>query len=479
VAMNGKTRSTWGGRWVRHMLLVGVTAMACGGCGVSYLCNPQVRFAPDAARKLPEALVNRPGFYLGVATSAYQIEGGNVYCDWYHAEQTGAVKLADKCGAAVDAWNRVPDDIKLIQGLGANAYRFSIEWSRLERVPGQYDDEAFRHYADEVTQLRAAGITPMVTLLHFTLPQWLAERGGILAPEFPERFAAFAHEAAKRLGAQVTLWCTINEPNVQMLAGYLGGGWVPNRNSWDEAVDAFVALVKAHAAAAAVLHREVPGAQVGVAQAVVYMEPRCGLNPVDWLVADGSANAFNWAFYDSIAAGRIRFSAPNFRNVDEPLPGLAGSADFFGMNYYRRVQMRLDLLSSPVIQQEDPASGVHNDLGWSVYPEGLLQLLRESWRRYRLPIHITENGMADSQGTARVAFLDDHLYAVGLALEEGIPVKGYFHWSLMDNFEWADGKKPRFGLFRVDYDDNYRRLETPAVAEFRRLAAQILQGRAP
>jgi beta-glucosidase len=466
----------------RHMLLVVLTCLVGlygGGCGgVSYLFNPEVHFSAGVPRELPE--VFGPTFLRGVATSAYQIEGGNYWCDWYEFEQRrGAIQDGSRCGAAAEGWNRVGEDVALIKGLGANAYRFSIEWSRLEPAQGKYDEEAFKHYVDEVGQLRSAGITPMVTLLHFTLPQWVAQQGGLLAKDFPDWFAEFTREAARHFGGQVTLWCTINEPNVQMVKGYLDGSWPPGKKMANaDAATAFRALLAAHTKAAAVLHREVPGAQVGVAQHLVYFEPRWAMNPLDWMVAGMSADAFNWAFYDAIATGRARLDAPGFPKLDEPVEGLAGSADFFGMNYYRRGLMSLDFGWPGYVKQEDPKDGVRNDLGWGVYPEGLLQLLRESWRRYKLPIYITENGMADSQGTARVQFLDDHLYAVGLALQEGIPVKGYFHWSLVDNFEWAEGYEPRFGLYRVECRQGiFTRYETPAVAEIRRLYAHMQRGK--
>jgi beta-glucosidase len=464
---------------IRPFLLIGLLTLMIPGCGVSYLFNPQVHFPPtppDAPRNLSG--LAHPGFdYFGVATAEYQISGANGKADW---DAFGTAK-GIPCGIGVDHWKRVKEDTDLIKSLGANAYRFSIEWARLEPSPGTYDEPAFQHYVDEIARLRSHGITPMITLLHFTLPQWLDRdgRGGLLAPDFPERFAAFTHQAAQHFGSQVTLWCTINEPNVHMLNGYLTGQWPPCKKSREEAVAAFEALLRAHAVAAEILHREVPHAQVGVAEHLVYFEPRDWFNPLDWMVAGMSADAFNWAFYDSIASGRIRFHALGFPSRDLPLDHLAGSADFFGMNYYRRVLISENFASKDYIVQEAPQDAPRNDLGWGVYPEGLLQLLRESHRRYQLPIFITENGTADRQGSTRVGFLDDHLYAVALALQEGIPVKGYFHWSLLDNYEGAEGFPPRFGLFQVDYDHNYQRKETPATTEFRRIARLLNELKTP
>lgn len=455
------------------ILLLALLALTLANCGLSPILDAQSHFPPGVSHaNLPA--VFPPSFLLGTATSAYQIEGGNSNSDWFAFEQRpGTIKHGDRAGAAADAWNRVPGDIALMKNLGANAYRFSVEWSRLEPQQGVYDEAAFAHYADQLRQLRAAGITPMVTLLHFTLPQWLADRGGVLAPDFPDRFAAFAHQAATHFRGQTALWCTINEPNVQMFNGYMDGRWPPGERSRSHAVQAFAALLRAHAAAAAILHRELPGAQVGVAQNLVDFEPFLWLNPFDWYVASAAADTFNWAFYDSIAAGRIRLHAPGFPSLDEPLAALRNSADYFGMNYYFRQRVGVNL-TSPVLLGNEPGPGPKSDLGWEIYPAGLLQLLRESYGRYKLPIYITENGLADRQGTARVKFLDDHLYAVALALQEGIPVKGYFHWSLLDNFEWAEGFAPRFGLYQVDYATQAR-TESPGAAEFRRLSKLILR----
>jgi beta-glucosidase len=455
------------------IMIVGVLGVYFGSCGVLCLLHPQACFPPGISRgKLP--VVFPRGFLFGTATSAHQIEGGNSNNDWWDFEnQPGTIKNGDHSGTAADAWNRIPGDIALMKSIGANAYRFSIEWSRLEPQEGTYDQAAFDHYQNELRQLHAAGITPMVTLLHFTLPKWLAARGGLLAPDFPERFAAFTHQAATRLGSQATLWCTINEPNVQMYNGYIEGIWPPGEHSKEHAVQAFAALLRGHAAAAGVLHRELPGAQVGVAQHLIDFEPLSRLNLIDWYAAISAGDAFNWAFYDSIAAGRILFHATGFPSLDEPLASLAGSTDYFGMNYYRRVLVGMDL-SSPSLIKYVPGPGPPTDLGWEIHPEGLLQLLRASYSRYKLPIYITENGLANGNGAARVTFLDDHLYAVAMALQEGIPVKGYCHWSLLDNFEWAEGFAPRFGLYQVDYATETRK-EGLGAAEFRRLSQQILQ----
>jgi beta-glucosidase len=298
----------------------------------------------------------------------------------------------------------------------------------------------------------------MVTLLHFSLPQWLAKRGGLMAKDFPEKFAAFSAEAAKRYGAEVDLWCTLNEPNVMMYQGYVIGIFPPGKKSNEDAAQAFAGLLRAHAQSAKAVRENDQGASVGVAMNLVVFQPKQRWNLLDWISSRLAANAFNWAFYDSIKAGRIVFSAPGFPSLDEPLDGLANSVDFFGANYYRRDMVHF-APSAPGMVETTSGPGTLSDLGWEIYPEGLYELLLHAYARYQLPIYVTENGIADSKGDRRPGYVRGHLYALSRAIAEGVPVRGYFHWSLLDNFEWAEGFTPRFGLYKTDYSTMAR---TPA-----------------
>jgi len=397
------------------------------------------------------------GFLWGTATAAHQVEGGNIHNDWWAFEQTPSrIARGERSGSAVDHWNRVREDIALMKLLGANAYRFSVEWSRVESRDGTWDKSAWVHYRDEVRRLRDAGIEPMVTLHHFTLPRWLA--GGVIARTFPERFGIFAAEAARQLGREVTLWCTINEPNVLLYKGFVEGVWPPAIKDRAKASAAFANLLRAHAGAAVAVHGEVPSAAVGAAIHLRVFDPARRWFLPDWVGANISAEAFNWAFYDSIASGRIRFQPPGFPKLDEELPGLQSSADWLGVNYYTRDFVRFSPRAPGLIELV-AGPGPKSDLGWEIYPEGLLRLLREAHRRYALPIYVTENGIADCRGSTRPAFLRAHVNAIDRAGREGLPVRGYFYWSLVDNFEWTDGFEPRFGLYSVNYNTMQR---TPA-----------------
>jgi len=409
-----------------------------------------------------------PGFLFGAATSAHQVEGGNAFNNWAVFERKpGNIMDGKASGLAADHWSRVHQDIGLLSAMGANAYRFSIEWSRVEPEQGVWDEQAWAHYANEIYRLRKAGIEPMVTLLHFTIPDWLARKGGLISPQFPELFSRFTSEAVWRFGDQIDLWCTINEPNVHMYQSYVNGVWPPAVKDTGQASLAFAALVRAHAAAATVIRQIDPDSQVGVAMSLIIFDPERRWSVLDWVAAFEADKGFNWAFYNSIASGNISFRLAGFPEIEEPLPGPKGSADYFGINYYRRNLVRFTA-SAPGLVTLVQGPGQLSDSGVEVYPEGLLRLLRKVWERYELPIYITENGVADSGGQLRLDYLRSHLYATSLAIEEGIPVHGYFHWSLLDNFEWSEGYSYRFGLYSVDFE-TFERTPGPAVQEFRRL----------
>jgi beta-glucosidase len=453
------------GRWAFAALGAVIAAYAIA-VGAFLLSQPDVHLGPVPENPIVTALP--AGFLWGAATSAHQIEGGNVKNDWAVFEAVpGNIRGGVGSGVAADDWNRVAEDVGLLSDLGANAYRFSIEWSRVEPEPGRWDEAAWAHYAGEIEQLRAAGIEPMITLLHFTIPAWLAGRGGLTADDFARRFAAFAAEAARRFGSQVRDWCTINEPNVQMYEGYVEGAWPPGLRDRRAATRAFAGLVRAHALAARAIKAARADARIGVAMNLIAFQPSRRWYLPDWIGAREADRGFNWSFYDSIKRGAITLHLSGFPELDEPLPELAGSADFFGVNYYRRNLVRFRP-GAPGLVELLQGPGPRSDTDVEVYPDGMLALLRRVWHRYHLPIIITENGVADSTDRLRPAFLRSHVYAMVLAIREGVPVEGYFHWSLMDNFEWNEGFGPRFGLYRVNYVTQAR-VAGAGAAEFRRL----------
>jgi beta-glucosidase len=402
-------------------------------------------------------------FLFGTATAATQIEGGTTTSDWYaFARRPGRIKHGDTPDVACDGWRRWPEDVALQRSLGMGAYRMSIEWARIEPRPAEIDHGAIETYRRMLGALRDAGIEPMVTLYHFTLPLWLAERGGLLAPDFPECLARFARVAAATLGDLCRLWVTINEPNVLVAHAYLLGVWPPGQKNPVAAVRAHQRLLAAHVAAYRAL-KAVRGddAQVGVAHHMRVTQPLRPAWRTDRLAARLFARVFNDAFAIALCEGTT-------------FPEARGTHDFFGLNYYSRDVVRFSLRrpAELFVARGVPDGAPVSDLGWEIYPEGLGQLLTRWGRRSGRPMYVTENGIADAADAKRPAFLTRHLQEVARAASAGVDVRGYFHWSLLDNFEWAEGYWPRFGLVEVDYATQERRVRPSG-----RLYAQIARDR--
>ncbi|MBI3544450.1 MAG: family 1 glycosylhydrolase, partial [Deltaproteobacteria bacterium] len=410
-----------------------------------------------------------------VATAAHQIEGGNVNSDWWDWEQIpGNVKRGERSGAACDHWNRLDEDIRLLTELHVRQYRFSIEWAKLEPVPGTWDDGAVAHYRRELKLLREAGIEPMITLQHFTLPKWLREKGGWEWDGAPAAFARFAAFAFETIAPEVRDWVTINEPMVHLTLGYLAGKQPPSKKgSMADIHGPVVGLLKAHAAAYHAMkarhaelkrrliwpfrpYRLTKELRIGLANHLRIFDPASEWNPGDSFIAGKLDAAFNWAFPMAAETGRLRYNIPFQADVDELIPGLAHTQDFFGLNYYTRDMVSLDL-GGQGFKLSVPEGADVSDVGWEIYPEGFYRLLKATAEKFpAMPILITENGIADSRDAKRAQYLESHLAAMARAMSEGVNVEGYCHWSLMDNFEWSEGFEPRFGLFEVDYSTQTR-----------------------
>jgi beta-glucosidase len=397
-------------------------------------------------------------FLFGAATSAYQIEGG-ITNDWTQWEEAGRLKdPRARCGRATDHWNRWEEDFELLASLGANAYRMSIEWSRIEPRPGEYDDAALSRYAAMIDRLRSLGIEPFVTLLHFTHPPWFHETCAWHSrdTEAPVRFARFVEHVAGRIADRVRFWTVINEPSAWLSGAYLAGIIPPGQRGMKNLGRAFASLVRAHAMARSVLKR-IGGAstQVGVAHNVMRFVPARGGSLADRLIASYASSQYNHAFLRALATGRVRLGVlPGLRMVAN-VPEAVGTLDFIGINYYSRVFVKATPFSKSRIPvepfYEDRGGLGMTDLGWEIHPRGLTELLVEM-STYGLPMYVTENGLDDRDDSRRAAFIHDHLGAVLEAIDRGADIRGYLHWSLIDNFEWLESYGPRFGLFSVDYE---------------------------
>jgi beta-glucosidase len=398
------------------------------------------------------------GFLWGAATAAYQIEGNSTNTDWWRAEQAG--QLPYPSGDACDSWRRWPDDVRLLQTLGLNAYRLSVEWARIEPEPGRFDTHALDTYRRLLESLRDAGIEPLVTLHHFVNPLWLADMGGWTNPEVVPRFASYADRVSRALGDLVTWWITINEPSILGLKGYLEGTWPPHRPM---DLRGYARLLRhaprAHAGARRALQAQQPGAKASMAFAIWPLQALRWWHPGDRL----ATVLGDWLWQGRLLARSVR------------------TLDWVGVNYYTRVRVAF-----PAVKSALAMSPQTTDFGWEIYPRGLFEVLLRTHRLGRgKPVLITENGIADAEDRQRGDYIVAHLRQVHRAIQAGVDVRGYLHWSLMDNFEWAEGYRMRFGLAEVDFSSRDKtRTPRPSawlyrdIARSNALSPDVLRGHA-
>ena len=401
-------------------------------------------------------------FLWGSATSAHQVEGNNIHSDWWAWEQAGRVK--ERSGLACDQYYRFVEDFDLAVSLGHTAYRLSVEWARIEPAEGQWDDAALGHYVEVIRALRQRHLEPVVTLHHFTSPQWLTAQGGWANPKVVDAFARYVQRVAGALAGEVRWWVTINEPMVFLRLHYLEGIGPPGAKDLGQGLKVTEHIIRAHAAAFRLLHECSADAQGGIA-AHLPVFTACRLwSPMDQWVARMTDRIFNVALLDALTIGR--WSVPGVATWQ--FPEAKRSLDYLGVNFYGRQFIRwgrtingwpagsCDLGHHPYRVRERTA------MGWDVHPPSFYRTLTR-WSRLGLPILVTENGTWMTDDARRWSFLLRHLQAMARAIRSGAHVIGYCYWSLLDNFEWADGYVPRFGLIEVDYTTQQRRIRDSAL----------------
>ncbi|MEI6266963.1 MAG: glycoside hydrolase family 1 protein [bacterium] len=362
-------------------------------------------------------------FLWGASTSSHQVEGGNIWNDWYEFEMAGGVKDKVVSGIACDHYHRYKEDFGIAKELNQNAQRISIEWSRIEKTEGTYDEKELEHYRKVLTFLKQNGFKTFVTLHHFTNPIWLAKQGGWANKKVIKQFARYTEHVVNNLGDLVDYWMTINEPNVYLSQGYLIGNWPPEKYNLFQFIRSGFIMADAHKAAFDVIKKINPDYKIGI--------------------------VYNFSFYATNYYFRKFFKksmdySRNFLFMDRVRKHL----DFIGMNYY-----------FPSFYE---GASQRTDLDWPISPEGLHEAIAKTYHRYNLPIIITENGIADCDDKERKYFILEHIKSVALAIKDGANVGGYLHWSLLDNFEWREGFTPRFGLIEIDYDDLSRKIRDSA-----------------
>lgn len=426
----------------------------------------------------PPAIAFPPGFIWGTATAAVQVEGDTKNSDWETFERRpGAIKDGQRIGHAAKAWELYREDYKQAAAMHTNGYRFSLEWSRLVPRPGVWDEKAAEHYRAMLECLHADGIRPMVTLHHFSNPQWVDAQGGWQNPKTIDDYCWFVRHCAAAYGDLVDDWITINEPTIYASEGYVAGEFPPGlKGGWGVLPDVLANLVKAHGRAARILHQVdtrsaepgLPPCQVGVAEHILDFEPINAWDPFDCLITGICRQMTDFDFLDAVTSGKIRIDTFWGRHIED-VPGLAHSLDFVGVNYYTRWRVST---FSPLTRQIDPGCPT-TDLGLEIYPDGMTRVLKTVYARYHLPLYVTETGIADASRTKTPRFMVRYLSHIGEAIREGVPVRGVFWWSLLDNFEWQNGiEGGRFGLLAVDFNSPKRtRSWTPAAHIYARIAA--------
>ena len=395
-----------------------------------------------------------PGFLWGCATAAHQVEGRNTNNDWYAWEQIpGKIQDGSKSERASDWWSgRWKEDFDRAAETGQNAHRLSVEWSRIQPTPERWDKDAIDHYREILRGLVNRGLTPMVTLHHFTIPLWMAEQGGWENPQSPQWFEAFTRKVVEAFKEYVSLWCTINEPNVFVAGSYLCGDWPPGKNDQGAAFTVLANLLRGHARAYRAIHEIQKTARVGAAHHYRPFKPARPAFPPDRWMTNLVNQSFNRAFADACQSGKLSFSLKSMR-----IPEAIGTQDFIGVNYYSYEEVRFVIDPKNIFMRREFPKGVEmsGDGMNANQPDGIFSSLRWA-KRFNLPILITENGIDDTRDVMRPRYLVSHLHQVWRAVNFNWQIKGFFHWSLVDNFEWDKGWSKRFGLWGLDVNSQAR-----------------------
>lgn len=387
---------------------------------------------------LHEPLIFPKGFLWGAATSAHQVEGNNIHSDWWRWEQEKLLPYAS--GESARHYTLYAKDFDLAKQLNHSIHRLSIEWARLEPKEGEWDTKEVEHYRRVFHALKSRRIKIMLTLNHFTLPEWVAEKGGWTRKKTVDRFMRFTNKVVAEYGDSIDFWITINEPNVYTTMSYIVAEWPPKRKNYLAAFFVSRNLVRAHKRAYRVIHEQLgTEAKVGIANNVISLMSY-SFSFFDYLYMRVSDFLWNHLFY--------YFSW--------------GTHDFIGINYYfhQRI-MESDGWRFGKLVDVRQEKREFSDMGWEIYPHGIFEALVRM-KRYKLPIYITENGLAALNDDKRIRFIVGHVKEIYHALQSGVDIRGYLYWSLMDNFEWHEGFNPRFGMIGINYHNGDRNPHTSA-----------------
>ncbi len=412
-------------------------------------------------------------FCWGASIASHQVEGGTVnqWSVWELANASELAKTAKQrleylenweqiqdqaedphnyvSGKGVDHYRRYQEDFDTVKSLHLNSFRFGIEWSRLEPEEGKWDEKEIEHYRDYIKELNQRGIEPFLNLWHWTVPVWFADKGGFKKRSNLKYWKRFVRRVAQEYGDMLHYVITLNEPNVYATFSYLIGEWPPQEKSFSAFLSVYLNLIKAHKQAFRILKNSQPSLQVGVAQQMANIQARRPHNLFDEVGTWWMRFFWNWWFNN-----RIR-----------------RQQDFVGFNYYFSDYYQY-------FTRRNPGKPL-NDMGWYMEPEGLHHLLVRVSAHYKKPIFITENGLADGRDQYRQWWIEETIIAMERALSDGVDLRGYFHWSLLDNFEWKYGWWPKFGLVEVDRKHGMKRTVRPSARWFAKKILSMRHGALP
>lgn len=384
-------------------------------------------------------------FLWGVATSAFQLEG-SPYSDWASWDS-----ILNEKPEVTNHYQLYKDDLLLLRELGVNSYRFSIEWSRIQPKENVWDGNAIAHYQEIIDILIKNNITPIVTIHHFTHPLWFIKKHPWHEETSIEKYLSYVEKIVSTIkGAKY--WTTFNEPYVLLLGGYLEGCMPPGIKDSSLAIKALKNILTCHGRAYDIIHSKIPDAMVSVAHNMAALAPWRQWNPLDRLLSRVAKFFYNHSLLNAFMTGRLSIMFP-FKKVIEIEVPIKDKLDFFGVNYYTRVHMRFNPFKKMGVElrHRDIDGYGLTDMGWEVHPHGLQKVLRYA-SKLNVPLIITENGIATHDNEKKIKFIKRHIDVLERCIKDGIDVRGYFYWSLIDNYEWLQGLDARFGLYRVDFD---------------------------
>ena len=406
------------------------------------------------------------GFLFGVGSASYQVEGGctnNQWCvhEGVTKDKNGKLHMPKKCGAACDHWNRYKDDVQLIKKLHAGAYRFSIEWSKVEPKEGVFDAAALQHYADLCDELNKNGIKPVITLYHYTEPLWFARKGSFEKEKNIQYYVRYAHKAFEILKNKAHIWFTFGSPEGQALPSYITGEKPPFKKDKQLAVQVLKNMCEAHVQAYKAI-KAMPGgkkARIGIIKTVHQLDPVRGWDVGAMAYSGVGQNLLNGPMFSFFTTGKFKAWIPFVVNVKHSNPDAPKSLDLIGVNYYSHSGVK------GFTRCAYPGEKRVGKKDHTIYAEGLYRALqtisKDLATKLNIPIYVTENGIAPLQEKDRDLFLKRYLYALSESVKSGVDVRGYFYWSLMDNYEWGT-YEDRYGLYHVDFTTQKRTLKPSA-----------------